>query len=191
MANGHQFILTVPSTLYLPPYFTSEVESPAELSGSPHKGLQEPNPTEPWLAVSQQRFASLATWDPFARPPWKTTFAILTDACRDLCLTQRHCGCVVTLRPVATSGLQQPHGQSQQQQLLRGRSFRTSQGTDASGSMQSMHTVAAGIMEHSIKHSSNNSRQTNILPELQLGAICAAEVSRKLAETSSLPGPED
>lgn len=54
-----------------------------------------------------------------------------------------------------------------------------------------MHTVAAGVMEQSIKQSSNNSRQINILPELQLGANCAPKASRKQRETSSLPGPED
>lgn len=82
-ASGHQFILTVPYTLHLPPYFTQEVESPAELSHSSPKGLQMPNPTEPWLAVPQHCFASLATRDPCTRPPRKTTFPMLTDSLQE------------------------------------------------------------------------------------------------------------
>lgn len=46
-------------------------------------------------------------------------------------------------------------------------------------------------MEQSIKQSSDNTRQTNILPELQPGVTCAPKASRKLTETSSFPGPED
>lgn len=52
-------------------------------------------------------------------------------------------------------------------------------------------TVDAGVMEQSIKQSSDNARQTNTLLEPQLGVIWAPKASRKLTETSSFPGPED
>lgn len=45
-------------------------------------------------------------------------------------------------------------------------------------------------MEQS-KQSSDNTRQTNILPELQPGVTCAPKAPRKLTETSSFPGQED